>query len=183
MSRPSFEMTPAAPNPVTPSTRPAAFGPWCAALLGVACALGTVGCVPPAYIPGTKVVDSKINRELVEVCEKYRHAVEDRDAETLLSMASRTYFEDSGTPKAEDDYGYDGLKQVINNRLARLKSVRFNIDYRAVEVKGNRASIDIRYDASYQIDTDVGDRWERKQNDKRLELEWDGKQWLFVAGM
>ena len=149
-------------------------------------ALGVVvlgGCATGPVIPGTRVPETRLNRQIIEVCERYRHAMEDRDSETLVSMAALNYFEDSGTPKAEDDYGYDGLKQVINNRLAALKSVRYNIEYRSVEVKGSHASIDIRYDASYQIGTDVGDRWERKQNDKRLELEWDGKQWLFVAGM
>ena len=29
----------------------------------------------------------------------------------------------------------------------------------------------------------MGDRWERKKNDKRLELENDGKRWLIIAGM
>ena len=58
--------------------------------------LGTVlgGCFNVLMIPGTKVPDTKPNREIIAVCEKYRHALEDRDAETLLSMASKSYFED-----------------------------------------------------------------------------------------
>ena len=150
---------------------------------------GAFGCAQAPIIPGTKVPDTRLNRDLVQICEKYRHALEDRDAETLFAMASPNYFEDSGTPKAEDDYGYEGLKQVINARLAALKSVRFNIEYRGVELQGNpgdkgsRAAVDIRYDASFQISTELGDRWERKQNEKRLELESDGRQWKFVAGM
>jgi hypothetical protein len=151
--------------------------------------LALAGCPPPLYIPGTRVADTNLNRELINVCEKYRHALEDRDAETLLAMASPLYFEDSGTPKAEDDYGYEGLKQVINARLAALKAVRYTVEYRNIEVKvdhaikGARASVDIRYDASYQLATELGDRWERKQNDKRLELEYDGNKWMFTAGM
>jgi hypothetical protein len=141
------------------------------------------GCAAPRVIAGTKVTDTKQNRQLVEVCERYRHAMEDRDADTLITMASRNYFEDSGTPKAEDDYGYDGLRQVLVTRLGQLKALRYNVEYRNVTLKGNRAYIDIRYDASFQIATELGDRWERKQNEKRMELEFDGKQWLFLAGM
>ena len=49
-------------------------------------------------------------------------------------------------------------------------------------VEGKRATVDIRYDLSYQIATDMGDKWERRQNDKRLELEYDGQRWLFLSG-
>jgi hypothetical protein len=141
------------------------------------------GCAPIRYIPGTRVPDSKVNRDVLQVCEKYRQALEDRDGDTLLTLASKNYFEDSGTPKGEDDYGYDGLRQVINTRLGQLKSIRYNIDYRGMTVQNNHASVDIRYDTSYQIATELGDRWDRKQNEKRLELEFDGKKWLFVGGM
>ena len=33
--------------------------------------------------------------------------MEDRDSTTLLSLAHPNYYEDSGTPLASDDYGYD----------------------------------------------------------------------------
>jgi len=141
------------------------------------------GCAPLAVIPGTRVADTKLNREIVDVCEKYRHAMEDRDGATLLALAHPQYFEDSGTPGGSDDYGFEGLKDVLSKRLAAVKTLRYNIEYRKVEVDGTRARVEIRYDASYQMATEMGDRWERKQNDKRLELENDGKRWLFIAGM
>jgi hypothetical protein len=152
------------------------------ALVGVG--LGAVtACATVAVIPGTTVVDNKVNRELVDVCERYRHALEDRDAATLLTMASPSYFEDSGTPKGDDDYGYGGLKLILQKRLGALRTLRYNIEYRKIEVEGSHAKVDIRYDASFQIATEMGDRWERKQNDKRIELENDGRRWLIVSGM
>ena len=142
-----------------------------------------LGCATPRMIPGTTVVDNKANRAVLDVCEQYRRALEARDGATLLALASPHYSEDSGTPLASDDYGYDGLKTVIAKRLSAVRTLRFSVEYRTVEVKGNRANIDIRYDASFQIATDMGDRWERKQNDKRMLLENDGQRWLFIAGM
>lgn len=143
----------------------------------------TSGCATVNIIPGTKVPDNKVNREILDVCERYRHAMEDRDATTLLALAHPHYYEDSGTPKGDDDYGYEGLKQVLMQRMAQLRTLRYNIEYRKVTIEGHRALVDIRYDASFQLATEMGDRWERKQNDKRLELENDGRRWLFVAGM
>jgi hypothetical protein len=143
----------------------------------------TWACAPLIVIPGTKVADTKMNRELIDVCERYRRALEERDAPALLSLAHPQYFEDSGTPLGADDYGYEGLKDVLSKRLSAVKTLRYNIEYRKIEVLGTRVHVDIRYDASFQIATEMGDRWERKQNDKRIELENDGKRWLFISGM
>ena len=140
-------------------------------------------CASVQRIPGTAVVDNKLNRELVEVCERYRHALEEKDSAGLLALAHPGYFEDSGTPKGDDDYGYEGLKQVILTRLRALRTVRYSIEYRSVELKGPRALVQIRYDASFQLATDMGDRWERKMSDKRIELEQEHGRWLIVAGM
>ena len=151
-------------------------------MLLIAAALSS-GCAHITLIPGTKVADTKANREIIEVCERYRRALEERDPVTLLALAHPNYYEDSGTPKGDDDYGYDGLKEVLSKRLAALKTVRYNIEYRKIEITGRRANVDLRYDASFQLATEMGDRWERKLNDKRIELENDGRRWLIIAGM
>src|SRR5262249_17366846 len=92
----------------------------------------SAGCATINLIPGTKVPDNKLNRELLDVCERYRHAMEDRDATTLLALAHPNYYEDSGTPKGDDDYGYDGLKEVLMRRMSQLRTLRYNIEYRKV---------------------------------------------------
>jgi hypothetical protein len=147
-------------------------------------ALATLmGCAHARLIAGTRVEDTKDNRDLIEVCEKYRRAMEERDAPTLLALAHPKYYEDSATPVGTDDYGYEGLKDVLRRWLPAVKTLRYNIEYRKVDIEGTHARVDIRYDASYQLATDMGDRWERKQNDKRLELENDNGRWLFTGGM
>src|SRR4051812_40787954 len=80
----------------------------------------SLGCATYNIIPGTKVFDTKPNREILEICEKYRRALESKDAPTLLSLAHPNYYEDSGTPKGDDDYGYEGLKDVLAKRLSVL---------------------------------------------------------------
>jgi hypothetical protein len=148
---------------------------------GLVLSLG--GCAALRTIPGTTVADTHQNRDILNVCERYRHALEDRDATQLLALAHPQYYEDSGTPKADDDYGYEGLKEVLAKRLSAVRTIRYNIEYRKIEVSGTRARVDIRYDASFQLATEMGDRWERKQNDKRIELESDRGRWLIIGGM
>lgn len=152
-----------------------ALGPLLLALLLTACSqMGT--------IPGTKIPDTKQNREVMARVEEYRGAMEQRDAAKLLSMAHPNYYEDSGTPAGSDDYGYPGLKRVLDRLMSSSRAVRYALQFRRITVEGKRATVDIRYDLSYQIATDMGDKWERRQNDKRLELEYDGQRWLFLSG-
>ncbi len=141
------------------------------------------GCTEIYTLPGTRIPATKENKAIVDRVEEYRIAMEQRDSAKILSMTSPTYYEDSGTLNGSDDYGYAGLRQVLNTRLPAIRSMRYAIQYRGVAQSGNRATVDIRYDISYQIVTEIGDRWERKQSDKRLELLNDNGRWLFLAGL
>jgi hypothetical protein len=158
-----------------------------AALLAVslfvlALGLAPSGCATLHMIPGTKIPDTPTNRELIARCEEYRVAMEQRDAPKLLSMADPNYYEDSGTPGGSDDYGFPGLKRVLETRLSAIRWMRYIIRYRAIHREADRSSVDIRYDISYKMMTEVGEKWERRQNEKRLELRRDGNRWVFLSG-
>ncbi len=146
-------------------------------------ALAVGGCVKEKYIPYTRVIDTPQNREVLKVVEAYRLAMERKDAPALLTMASPDYFEDSGTPNADDDYGYDGLKQVLSRRLAQVEQIRYSLQYMKIEVKDKIAFVDVYIDGSFQIHTAQGTKWDRKQEPHRMELVNDGKRWLFRRGM
>lgn len=141
------------------------------------------GCAAVRPIPGTKIPDTPMHRDVIARIEEYRVALEQRDSNKLLAMASPNYYEDSGTPSAADDYGFAGLKKVLDSRLGALRWLRFLVRYRDVRIEGNRAMVDIRYDISFQLMTELGERWERKQSEKRIELVHDDNRWQFVSGM
>jgi len=142
-----------------------------------------LGCATTKQIQGTKIEDTEENRAILRVIEKYRQAMERRDEVALVALAHPWYTERSGTTKAHDDYGYEGLKKVIKTRLAALTAVRYGIEYRTITRKGDRAYVEVFIDASFQIVSETGDRWERKADYNRFELIWDGKSWRFLSGM
>ena len=151
-----------------------------------ALALAFAACAGTRLIPNTGVPDTPENREVINVVERYRRALESRDTITLMALASPRYYEDSGTPKPDDDYGYDGLRRVIEDRLARLRSVRYEMEYRNVEIKGNHAEVEVYIDASFQIATAVEgmDQYKHFTEYNKLELEREqGKRWLITRGM
>ena len=141
------------------------------------------GCVKEKYIPYTRVIDTPVNREVLKVVEAYRLAIERKDAPALLTMASPDYFEDSGTPQADDDYGYEGLKQVLARRLTQVEQIRYSLQYMKIEIRDKIALVDVYIDGSFQIHTPQGMKWDRKQEPHRMELINDGKRWLFRRGM
>jgi len=143
-----------------------------------------------AYVPGTKVPYSQPNKSVLEACEEYRLAVERGDADALMLMAHKQYWEDSGTPSGSDDYGIEGLRNVLLTRLQKASDIRYSMRYVAVhqqctELKpGCRAAVDVLIDASFTIANALG-RPVRpdKRDQNQLVLEWDGHRWLFLSGM
>jgi hypothetical protein len=143
------------------------------------------------YVAGTRVPYSPSNKSVLDACEEYRLAVERADADALMMMAHREYWEDSGTPTGSDDYGYDGLRNVLLTRLLKASDIRYTMRYVGVsqQCKGDlqpkcRAAVDVLVDASYTI-TNMHGKSVRpdKRDQNQLVLEWDGRRWLFLSGM
>jgi len=144
-----------------------------------------VGCgASTRNIPGTTVPDTSRNRNVIDAVEGYRVAVEKRDAPALALMASRDYWEDGGTPDGSDDYGYDGLKQVLAGRFRAAESIRYSLKYVNIRFDGNRAFVDVFIDASYTMQDARGEIVRKDKRDQnQLVLEWDGQDWKFLSGM
>jgi len=160
-----------------------------------------------SYVIGTKIPYSDSNKSVLDRCEEYRMAVENRDSDALMLMAHPQYWEDSGTPSGGDDYGYEGLRNVLQTRLGKATDIRYSVRYLAVHQQcqgelhsGCLAQVDIMIDASFTIANALG---QPKRPDKRdqnqLNLVWTcgdpaqkpaaGQQpsgscrWLFMSGM
>jgi hypothetical protein len=151
-----------------------------------------VGCGSNrSYVPGTKVPYTTQNKSVLDACEEYRLAVERADADALMLMAHRQYWEDSGTPSGSDDYGFEGLRNVLLTRMLKATDIRYTMRYVGIsqQCKGDlkagcRAAVDVLVDASYTI-TNVSGKAVRpdKRDQNQLVLEWDGRRWLFLSGM
>jgi hypothetical protein len=148
-------------------------------------------CGPKAnYIAGTKIKPSEENRGVIMQVEAYRSAVEGKDASGILLMASRQYWEDSGTPGAGDDYGFAGLKEMLSTRFKVVESIRYSMRYMRIRYSQESASdprrafVDVMVDASFTVpDSGGGMRRADKRDQSQFVLEWTGEKWLFLSGM
>jgi hypothetical protein len=163
------------------------FRPWLTRLAPLAlagCLATAAGCAHRDYFPGTTIVRSEENRKIIQTIEEYRQRLMQRNVVGLLALASPRYFEDSGTPRSDDDYGYEGLKKVLEQQLQRVKSLRYDIEYRNIRVSGNQAEVEVFLDGSFEIgSTEAGDRYRRVNDYHRFVLEKVGDEWKFLSGM
>ena len=144
---------------------------------------GATGCAHQDFFPGTNIVRSEENRKIIETVEQYRRRLVERNIEGLLVLASPKYFEDSGTPRSDDDYGFEGLRQVLSSKLKRVKSLRYEIEYRSIRISGGQAEVHVFLDGSFELAADSGDRYRRVNDYHRFTLEQEDDRWKFVAGM
>ena len=159
----------------------------CAGSAGVALVAGVAllgtACGHVLTFPGTNIPATDDNRAILETVDLYRQRLLQKNIDGVLVLASPRYFEDSGTPRADDDYGYDGLRQVLEKQLVRVKSMRYDIEYRKLTITGNRAEVEAYLNGSFELESPSGDRYRRLSDYHRFVLERDGERWKFIAGM
>ena len=148
-----------------------------------ASALLGVSCAHPNFYPGTTILRTEETQKIVDTVDQYRTRLTERNVEGLLVMASQKYREDSGTPRSDDDYGYEGLRQVLKTRLTRLKSIWYEIEMRDIRVRGQQADVDVFLNGSFEMAARSGDRYRRVNDYHRFVLEKEGDRWKFVSGM
>ena len=154
-----------------------------AALVLVASVLS--GCAG-RYIPNTDVEDSEENRNIVAFCEKYRHAVEEKDVGLLMQLASEDYYATGGNVDPRDDIDYAGLKTYLTGAFQDAKAIRYEIRYRRIlrdDEDKDRIFVDYTYSASYRIPGLKGEEWRRKVEDNRLELTPHKNEYRILTGM
>ncbi|MBC8132305.1 MAG: hypothetical protein H7X95_04935, partial [Deltaproteobacteria bacterium] len=140
-------------------------------------------CAHPNFYPGTTILRTEETQKIVDTVDQYRVRLTERNVEGLLVMASEKYREDSGTPRSDDDYGYEGLRQVLKMRLGRLKSIWYEIEMRSIRVRGSQADVDVFLNGSFEMGARSGDRYRRVNDYHRFVLEKEGDRWKFVSGM
>jgi hypothetical protein len=137
-----------------------------------------------AKIGGTEVPDTVDNRAIMEVLLAYKTALERRDADAILALISKKYFEDNGTPDQADDYGYEQLAtKILPEALAATKEMYADFQVHGIDVEGDKANADIRYDSRARLEMPAGPLWDSHREFNRVELERQDGKWMIVSGL
>jgi hypothetical protein len=142
-----------------------------------------LGC-SKTYIPNTDVEDTSDNRNVILFCERYRHALEDKNVAEMLKLMSPGYFEDGGNTRGEDDADFDKVREFLTGDYLRTNGIRYEIRYRRVTfTETKHVYVDYTYAAAWKLPGVKQDEWHHKVADNRLDLVHDGDSFKIVAGM
>jgi len=149
------------------------FGLWC-----------FLGACAARLIPGTLVVDTPMNRSVVNVVMAYKNALEAKDQQAILSLCSMRYFEDKGNADPNDDYGYSTLKDVeLPKFFANIKEVQLELEIKEVTVKQDRATADFRFFYKMNMALASGEKWGADAEINRIELALEEGVWKIISGL
>ena len=139
----------------------------------------------PRYVPGTQIEMTEEVEVVVSLVERYRVAVEQRDAEALRTLASRRYYENGSTTNdPSDDYDYRGLEKVLSDLKSHVKDIKYNITIVDVQILNDEiAQVDYDYTSQYQYTLGEQDRWETVDDRNRLTFRNEDGHWRILNGM
>jgi len=153
-------------------------------LVAAGLGLAGTGCSKQKLIPNTKVIDTKLNRDILRVVEKYRKAVGKKDKIAILALVHPTYQDHGGTPEGGDDIDFTGLKKLLASRFKMTTKIRMRIEYQAVIIKGREANVDTYIDATFVYDQPGSNpRWRRLTDFNRFRLIKEKNRWQFLSGL
>ena len=143
-----------------------------------------VGCGAKT-IPGTTLPNTKKNREIYQVVEQYRQAMESRNWKKLLTIVSPRYHETAGTPDTNDDYGYTELRRrLLSQDFKRIRFVRLWLTVEKIAFERKEAHVYLRSRYSFRYPRgEYRPGWNTGVNDQMLILEYARGQWLIVRGL
>ena len=145
-------------------------------------------------IPGTNIEDTSEARERIDVMRAYTEALESRNIEKILAMASKDFFETCGTIEGNDDFDRSGLEAHLKTWFDHFKAIRSRIEVRKIsydmdaEGKIIRARVAYFYDISFQVPEGNGSDkliWQTESDTKEMgfQLEGDDNLWKILYGI
>ncbi|MEL6544786.1 MAG: hypothetical protein AAFQ82_09175 [Myxococcota bacterium] len=141
------------------------------------------GCTQ-SNIEGTKIEDTDEHRMLFDIVMQYRQAVEERDADTILSLVSERYYEDNGNADPADDYGFFELRdQVLPETLEATKEVYLTLEIQDIVVEEEKAHVDVRFSSRARIEMPSGSSWDTQRELNRIDFVREDSGWRIVRGL
>jgi hypothetical protein len=133
-------------------------------------------------IPGTQIADTQDTRAILQVMERYRSALEARDAQALQQLVSQNFRDNAGTDDPADDLTYENLPQALPALFSRLESPQVELDVRRVEVKDGLATVIYYWNATWRMPS-LQSAPRRESELEQMVLERQEGGWRIVSGL
>jgi hypothetical protein len=116
-------------------------------------------------------------------CAPFRHAVEERNPAGIMRLVSERYFDDNGTPGADDDIDYAALRDRFQRWEGDVIDIRYEMRYRRITFEPDRVFVDFTYTGSFKVRDVEGERWSRRLADNRIEIVREDDEFRIISGL
>ncbi len=133
-------------------------------------------------IPGTEITDTDDSRAILAIMERYRSALEAKDAKAIQALVTEDFHEDAGTESPDDDLTYATLPEHMAALFQKLDKPKVEISVRRVDVQDDTATAIYYWNASWRMPSLTS----RPQSDSELEqmvLKRIKGEWKIVSGI
>jgi ketosteroid isomerase-like protein len=133
-------------------------------------------------IPGTEIADTDDSRAILAIMERYRAALEAKDAKAIQSLVAEDFREDGGTESPDDDLTYANLPEHMSALFQKLDKPKVEISVRRLDIQDDGATAIYYWNASWRMPTLTS----RPQSDSELEqmvLKRVKDEWKIVSGI
>jgi hypothetical protein len=151
--------------------------------IAILLALAASACTP-RLLPGTEIHSNPDTRAIYDVLQRYRQAMEMRDASAVLALVAPDYFDTAGTPQPDDDADRGVLEKRLPEDLANVDTLKLELTVRKIDVDGDHAEAEVFYDEWYRAKTPAGGIAPRRDSDvHRMRLRRIEGSWKFTSGL
>jgi len=163
---------------VSPMTKLPSLPLWGSAIL----ALSLVHCAP-RRIPGTEIDDTSDTREILTLMDKYRQAVEAKNADGVIALLDPSFDDDAGTSTPEDDVNYESIKQRLPEQFAQMEEVKLDLTVKKINLQRDGTALAVySYASSYKLPKIAPKPVNDSDLDQMVLKRVDGK-WKIVSGI
>ena len=140
----------------------------------------------PVIAPDVELRNTPRNTAIVELIEDFQFALGERNFQAIRGMVSPRYHENAGTTDTTaDDYGVDGLLELLDLIETHARDVQVELQIREVQHDERRDRASVIYEFSYVMlyHIDGQDMWDTGRDLNRLELAWEDERWWVIGGL
>lgn len=160
-------------------------------LLAFVLAVGSMSCggrylQSPVLAADLQLRNTPQNQMIVELIEDYQIALEERNTARIRAMVSPRYHENAGTTDTTaDDYGFDGLLELLTLIEQHVQEMQVELQIREVshDERRNRASVIYEFGYTMRYRVEGQDMWDTGRDLNRLELKWENDRWWVIGGL
>ncbi len=113
-------------------------------------------------IKGTNIPATDDNTAVVDLLKLYNTHLENMDIDGLMEITSKSYFDNSGTDKSDDDFGYSQLKDILVKRFKNVKEIHQKMTINSIIKDGDTFVVNYTIDGRFLMAVEGKTLWVEK---------------------